>query len=105
LCEKCVTLTGSWDGALLVAVPAAVTGVFPRTEAVEEAFKRLLIEDETGGSMEETVEGVLDTVGAREAERVERSSRLEGCVEAGSSVSRSIRLPFVPRLRVNLSPP
>jgi hypothetical protein len=84
------------------------TGVVPPpiTDAVDEAFSMLAIVEEAADRCREEEVKVLDIVGARGVERVDRSSRLDGWVETGgSSVSQSIRLPLVPRLRVSLSPP
>ena len=67
-------------------------------EVTVEAFSKLEI-----GAKDELDIG---RDGAKVEDRVDRSSRLEGCVgTGGSSVSRSIRFPLVFKFRVNLSPP
>lgn len=87
--------------------PAA--GVVPKLmldAAMVEPFNRLaIVEDADGMRGVDVVAGVETVQGARGADRVDNSSRLEGWVEAGSSVSRSIRFPLVPKFRVSLSPP
>ncbi len=69
---------------------------------VEPFCNRLAIVEDADGMRGVDVETVQ---GARGADRVDSSSRLEGWVDAGSSVSRSIRFPLAPRFRVSLSPP
>lgn len=94
---------------MLVTEPAVAGVNVPpfMLEAVVEPFcNRLAIVEDADGMRGVEVDAGVETVqGARGADRVDSSSRLEGWVDAGNSVSRSIRFPLAPRFRVSLSPP